>query len=159
MSRLLFPWLIVTLLAGPLGCGSCGEEVLPPGEQVEVWVPTTTATDPECTGCEERVLENVGDGLNIKLYVNPNVDDELVQWSSCVHGIMDCVDEGGSQNACVASSACPQPCKDAYAQQVAGSADLQAQFAAIDAVFYETGGLCRPAAATSRITPVEEVLP
>jgi len=149
-SKLKYIWSsAVALPIIALVFASCVGEKSPPvdpetdSNTASVWKPTTFEHDPTCADCKEVNLDDLGDGMHVRLLINPRVDDELVQWASCMTGFIECTNEGGIDD-CMASSPCPTECKARYVALVAGSNDVEDKFAALDTIFFNQGGLCRP---------------
>lgn len=135
-------------------CGSSSEEGR--SGSSSVWKPTTVAFDPTCKGCEEVgtvTLPHMGDA---KLMRAPGVDDPEAQWVHCVNGILDCIEQGKDESACVGSSGCPGPCKSDYRARLdaMGKNDVDAKWAALRAVFESPTSRCAPPQ-----PPVAEVTP
>lgn len=121
-----------------------------------VWKPTTVAFDPTCKGCEEvgtATLSHMGD---VKLMRAPGVDDPEAQWVHCVNGILDCIEQGKDESACVDGSACPGPCKSDYRAHLdaMGKSDVDAKWAALFAVFKSPTSRCAlPGSEVAEVAP------
>ena len=100
------------------------------------WNETTVPYDPLCSDCvslETTTLDHMGD---VEILVS-EADDALAQWAICLESIMDCADAGGTPEAaqqaldgCVASSTCPDVCKDAFSDAGGGGGAFESVFVA-----------------------------
>lgn len=146
--------ILLIALGCASACGDAGDDGN--GSGSNVWAPTTVPFDPACKGCEEIGAVSLPHMGEAKLMVNPRVDDPEAQWSRCVHGIMDCIEETRDETACVTKSSCPAPCKADYKAHLGklGSTDLAARWSALRAVFVSPTSRCAPAASSSpEVTP------
>lgn len=119
-----------------------------------VWNKTTVPFDPDCADCEEigtMSLPHMGEATLLR---NSRVNDPEAQWSRCVTGILDCIEQGKDESACVSSSKCPDPCKGDYQAHIdaLGTADVKAKWAAIRAVFVTPTSRCA-LPSTPEVTP------
>jgi hypothetical protein len=136
--------------ATPLGSPTPGgpTPVVTARPDASPWRQTTTPYDPACsTGCKE--IKHVRDhhGADLHMRVNPNVDDAIAQWGDCLQSFTDCVGKDTTAIAqCVARSACPAPCRAAFASQAAGEGDPRRLLDIFESVFVRDGAMCRPAA-------------
>lgn len=132
-------YLILLLAAASLtGCNGCGGGNGP-------WEPVTKRPPDHCEGCPEIDLGEVGGhGAEVILLQDPTVDDELVQWATCLTGFMTCIDDGGAEDTCMRDAPCPKACADAYFEAVGGAPDddYPSRADAVEAVFMNEGGLC-----------------
>ena len=106
------------------------------------WSEATTTADPSCAGCVEVASLTRGHGGAIAILADPTRDDPRRQWQLCFATFFGCWDGAGDLSACVDQATCPQPCKDAYHDEAAGSDDVLAQIAAYGRVFADVGAPC-----------------
>jgi len=127
-------WLLLVVVAA--GCGRGGRGGDGP------WEPGTTTFDPECARCEvvgEGALAHLGD---VQVMIDPGLDDPEAQWVTCLNGFMDCLDASGDDfDGCMASSTCPEPCKQDYAERAEGATAI-GKLEAVEAVFVAPDGRC-----------------
>jgi len=123
----------------------------------DLWQPATTQFDPDCAeDCRvvltPRPTGHGGTGeATMEMITDPRLDDAIAQWGDCVDTVYACLSvdepEGDALRAthlrqCVASSACPAPCRERYSTRSAG--DLDAAAAAFATLFLQEDSWCAP---------------
>lgn len=147
--------MLLMTLATASACGGCSDTPTPG----EVWATPTKPPPDGCAGCPELELGTLSHGIEVTFLQDPDVDDELVQWSGCINAYIDCVDADGELATCMEQGPCPQPCKDAYAERVAGTDDYDTHAGAIEAIFMNDGGLCTPDTVPEAVIEAPEFTP
>lgn len=144
MKPIQFGHLVPVMVACVL-LVACDTQPQTPTQTDSPWAPTTTPYDPACNnGCvtiDSFESQHIGDFIVLE---NQDVDDPVAQWDRCVREVSDCLVESGELSGCVAASACPQECIDAFDAQPGASGDLEAQGQAFEAVFITEGARCVP---------------
>lgn len=129
-------------------CSSASEERGP--RSGSVWTETTHPFDPACTGCEDLGTATLAHMGEARLLRNTAVDDPEAQWTHCVNGILDCIEQGKGESACVAASKCPEACKADYrAHRDKLGDDVTDDWTAIKAVFVSPASRCALASAST----------
>lgn len=146
-TRWLLLILIVIVLALAIWLSLPGEhEPAPP------WRPVTQRFDPErCTEgkCKEWVrMPPLGDNV-VLLIVDPEVDDEIAQWSDCLATVASCMEEAGDFGrktlvGCVRRSRCPERCREDFMRKARSLNDDDQVWALYNAQFVDDGGMCVP---------------
>ncbi|MBK7585272.1 MAG: hypothetical protein IPI67_34425 [Myxococcales bacterium] len=149
---------VAALFLIALGCASaCGDSGdSKSGGGSSVWAPTTVPFDPTCKDCEEVGKVNLPHMGEARLMANSRVDDPTAQWTRCVNGILDCIEETRDESACVAKSSCPGPCKADYKTHLSalGHSELADRWAALRAVFEAPTSRCAlPSNLNPEVTP------
>lgn len=117
-----------------------------------VWQPATHSFSIEnCTRgkCKEFLrLPPLGD-MKVSFLVDPEVDDEIAQWSDCLASVAKCMDKGADYSgkaliACVKQSACPQACKESFSHKASSLSDDDKVWALYNSQFVDEGGECLP---------------
>jgi len=120
-----------------------------------VWKTTTVPFDPACTDCEEIGSVNLAHMGEATLLRDSRVDDPEAQWMHCVNGILDCVEQGKDESACVSGSSCPGACKEDYRAHLDAlpSNDVKAKWSAIRAVFVTPTSRCALPSEPEQVSP------
>jgi hypothetical protein len=144
--------VVLVALGIASACGSGGDDSGNPSGSV--WKKTTVPFDPNCTDCEEVGTVSLPHMGEARLLRDSRVDDPEAQWTHCVNGILDCVEQGKDESACVSSSACPGPCKDDYRAHLdaLSTNDVKAKWSALRAVFVSPTSRCA-LASEPEVTP------
>ncbi len=133
--------LLVLLLVA--GCG--GEDFTPTLD--DPWRPGSPG-DVACTSACEDIADIDDPHLGpMVLFHDATATDAEAQFGECARSVLGCWVGDADLAACVAASACPAPCRAEYARILAGATDLEAQTAAVEAVFLADGAPCAPPAA------------
>jgi len=99
--------------------------------------------------CKEmlRLPPIANQGVSIK--VDPEIDDEVAQWSDCLASITQCADQLNvltvqGFHKCVSQSVCPVSCKQGFGRKVRHVQDINGMLAEFNAYFVDEGGACVP---------------
>jgi len=123
------------------------------GEPGPLWRPASRPFDPQrCARgeCEEALRFPAAKGEMVTLIVDPAVDDETAQWSDCLASVARCVeshpgnDEAEALRDCVRDSACPERCRERFADAADGVQDAEALWTLYERQFVNEGGVCVP---------------
>jgi len=145
----------------PVDPALCGNDVLDPGEECEPaltpdcndrclltldpWLPPSVPYDPDCgSGCDESSIELGHLGPGFTLRVDPDVDDAVAQWGDCVESMLVCLEGGNGARDCLATSQCPQICKELFDSRAVGVTDEERLLDVFETVMIEEGAACRP---------------
>jgi len=115
------------------------------GAALGEWAPTTVAYDPSCaSGCEVVEEGDYGHIGELRLLVNPDVDDPIAQWGDCIESFTVCIDNGMDARSCSEGSVCPDECRAEYEGRLVGLSGLEAELRAFQAVYVDEGAPCLP---------------
>ncbi len=148
-GRFLAAVAALAMALGPLaGCGEEEAPGCPPPtvpEVVSPWGQATVPYDAPCGDACVPLLEGaLGGGAELRVVVNPTIDDPVTRWADCLQGIMRCVDAGEEPGACVAEAPCPSVCQEHYRVRATHLNDPDDQLDEIERVFVHEGAPCRP---------------
>lgn len=137
----LFALLIA--VAAVAGCG--GDDFTPTLDNP--WRPGSPG-DVDCLSeCEAIAdLDDPHAGPMVLVH-DPTATDGATQFGDCARSVLACWIGDADLAACVAASVCPAPCRAEYVRVLGGATDLEAQTAAVEAVFLDDGAPCAPPAA------------
>lgn len=151
-------WALFIACGGPTGADDGPDDTDPggtdqppvdtPPDEDGPWAATTTAYDPACTDCDV-----LGDGYDnhlgdVRVLVDPAVDDAIAQWARCTFAVTACVDTearaGRALSSCLTVDACPEACRDAATAAAQGTdgMDYAAMHGAITSVYFAPDGVC-----------------
>lgn len=119
-----------------------------PPARLDVWHPATVPFDPEClSGCIEleRTAPLGHSEAQIRLRINPDVDDPIAQWGDCLESVIACFERDGALGPCVEQATCPTECKALFRERAANAANEDARVDAFEAVLVDSDAPCRPA--------------
>ncbi len=139
---------LFALLIVAAGCG--GDDFTP--TLADPWRPGSPG-DVDCTSaCEDIADVDDAHAGALVLFHDPTATDGLAQFGECARSVLACWTGDADLASCVAASVCPRPCRDEYARILGGATDLDAQTAAVEAVFLDESAPCAPPA-TTEVSP------